>query len=74
MSAYSERGGSENFEVVDFSDIDPDIHTLVRKEIIRNSKVNEDSLIGGVIKSGEPLLIPKIELDKTEDLTLSALR
>ncbi len=59
-------------EISAFSDTNPTGNTLVRKLTARSIRIDlEKGLIGGVIKSGEPLLIPSIHPDTIRAITSS---
>ena len=62
-------------KIAAFSDINPTGHTLMRKLIVHNNQVDEErSVVGGVIKSGEPLLIPSISSEQIKAITLPELK
>lgn len=62
-------------KVVAFSDTNPTGQTLMRKMLVHSNHIDEErSIIAGVIKSGEPLLIPSIEPEQLKAITLPELK
>lgn len=62
-------------KVVSFSDTNPTGHALMRKLLVHNDKIDENrSIMSGVIKSGEPLLIPSIDPEQMKAITLPELK
>ena len=58
-----------------FFDTDPTGHALMRKLVVYNDQIDEEhSIVGGVIKSGEPLLIPSITPKQMRAMSLPELR
>jgi len=58
-------------EITAFSDINPTGNTLMKKFTVHSIRIDEEKgLIGGVINSGEPLLIPSIDPDTIRAMTL----
>ncbi|MGB7876962.1 MAG: PAS domain S-box protein, partial [Anaerolineales bacterium] len=58
-------------EINAFSDTNPTGNTLMRKLTARSIRVDEEKgLVGGVIKTGEPLLIPSIHPETIRAITL----
>ena len=55
-------------------DTNPTGHALMRKVLVSDDQYDVGSgLVGSVIKSGEPLLIPVIEPENVKAITLPAL-
>jgi PAS domain S-box-containing protein len=62
-------------KVVAFSDTNPTGQALMRKLLVHSDQIDEEhSIVGGVIKSGEPLLIPSIDPEQLKAITLPELR
>ena len=62
---------SSQLKIVAFSDSNPTSNALMRKTLVHGDEIDENhSLVGGVIKSGEPLLIPSIAPEQLKTITL----
>lgn len=67
---FSNNIESSQIEIVAYSDTNPTGNTLMRKLAAHSIRIDGDnSIAGGVIKSGEPLLIPSIHPEKTKAIT-----
>lgn len=65
------NGNASEFEVAAFYDTNSAGHALMRKIIVDSAKIDIDrSVVGGVIKSGEPLLIPSIDPEQLKAITM----
>ncbi len=76
LSVIALKDGSDSeIKIVAFSDSDPTGHALMRKVFVNNDKVDgKHSVMGGVIKSGEPLLIPSIDREQMKAITVPELK
>ena len=62
---------SGHLKVVAFSDTNPTGHALMRKLMVHSDQVDEErSMMAGVIKSAEPMLIPSIDPEQLKAITL----
>jgi PAS domain S-box-containing protein len=65
---------SSQLRVSAFSDTHPTGHALMRKVLLNSDQLDEDrTLIGGVLKSGEPMLVPSIDPDRLKAITMPEL-
>jgi len=68
---FLKNSETAQIEIIAFSDTHPTGNTLIRKLVAHVNRIDEDSdIIGGVIKSGEPLLIPSIDTNKIKAIML----
>ena len=65
----------EKLKIAAFHDTDPTRQALLRKFLILDSEYDlSEGLVGGVVKSGEPLLIPSIPPEQLQTIALPAFR
>jgi PAS domain S-box-containing protein len=76
LSAIALKDSDDSLaRVVAFSDTNPTGHTLMRKMLMHSDKIDEErSIMAGVIKSGEPLLIPSIKPEQLKAISLPELK
>lgn len=68
--ALKESEGSD-IKIVAFSAGNPTAQALMRKLLVYSDKVDEErSMVAGVIKSGEPLLIPSMDQEQMKAITV----
>jgi PAS domain S-box-containing protein len=61
-------------KVASFYDTNPTGHALMRKALMSSNQLDEErTMVGGVLKSGEPVLIPAIDPDRLKAITMSTL-
>jgi len=64
-----------HLRVVAFSDTDSTGHSLMRKLMVYSDQVDEErSMMAGVIKSAEPMLVPSIDPEQLKAITLPDLK
>jgi PAS domain S-box-containing protein len=62
--------GDSDLKIAAFADSDPTGQALVRKLVLSDNIIDEErSMVGGVVKSGEPLLIPSIDSEQIKAIT-----
>src|SRR5258706_2039777 len=68
-------GTKEKLKIAAFHDMNPTRQALLRKFLILDSENDlSEGLVGGVVKSGEPLLIPSISPEQLQTIALPAFR
>jgi PAS domain S-box-containing protein len=60
----------DKLRIAAFHDITPTGQALLRKFLIPEAEYDLQGIIGGVVKSGEPLLIPSIEPEQLQAISL----
>lgn len=68
-------GDDSEMKIAAFSDSNPTGNALIRKLLVHGDQFEADrSVEGGVIKSGEPLLIPSIDPEQIKAITIPAFK
>jgi len=64
----------DKLRIAAFHDITPTGQALLRKFVVLEAEHDLQGITGGVVKSGEPLLIPSIETEQLQAITLPEFR